>query len=68
VTKIVVTEGRHSVYFDGAEWVLRAAMRRVRCSYQLDRRTKRLSVPKQFGDRVIAAIESGRPSVGVERG
>jgi hypothetical protein len=60
-SRIVVTEYRHSVHFHGAERVLRAAARRVGCPYQVDRRTKRLSVPKRFGDQVVYAIETGPP-------
>jgi hypothetical protein len=40
---------------------LRAAVRRVRCPYQFDPRTKRLAVPKRFGDEVAVAIETGTP-------
>ena len=57
--KIVVTEDRHSAHFHGAERVLRAAVRQVGCPYQVDRRTKRLSVPKRFGELVIDAVETG---------
>jgi hypothetical protein len=58
---IVVTEDRHSYHFHGDERTLRAAVRRVGCPYQVDRRTKRLSVPKRFGERVADAVETGRP-------
>jgi hypothetical protein len=58
---IVVTEDRHSVHFHGAERVLRRAVRQVGCKSQFDPRTKRLSVPRAFGDRVAVAIETGTP-------
>ena len=58
---IVITEDRFSVYFHGAEKVLRAAVRRVGCQYQFDPRTRRLSVPKRFADEVAVAIETGTP-------
>ena len=58
---IVVTEDRHSTHFHGATGVLRAAVRRVGCPHQVDRRTGRLSVPKAFGNRVAEAIETGTP-------
>jgi hypothetical protein len=58
---IVLTEDRFSVYFHGAEKVLRAAVRRVGCQYMFDPRTKRLSVPKRFADEVAVAIETGTP-------
>jgi hypothetical protein len=58
---IVITEDRHSVHFHGAERVLRAAVRSVGCPYQFDRLTRRLSVPKAWGDRVAVAIETGTP-------
>ena len=58
---VVLTEDQHSVHFHGAEKVLRAAVRRVGCPYQIDRRTKRLSVPKRFADDVAVAIETGTP-------
>jgi hypothetical protein len=41
--------------------LLRAARTRVGCPYQIDRRTKRLSVPKAYADRVAVAIETGTP-------
>jgi hypothetical protein len=58
---IVITEDRFSVYFHGAESLLRAAVRRVGCQYQFDPRTRRLSVPKRFADQVAVAIETGSP-------
>jgi len=33
----------------------------VGCPYQFDRLTRRLSVPKAWGDRVAVAIETGTP-------
>jgi hypothetical protein len=56
---IVITEDKFSVYFHGAETVLRAAVRQVGCPYQVDPRTRTLSVPKRFGDEVAVAIENG---------
>ena len=58
---IVVSEDRYSVHFHGSEKVLRAAVRSVGCAYQFDRDTRRLSVPKAWGDRVAVAIETGAP-------
>jgi hypothetical protein len=58
---IIVTEDQHSVHFHGAEKVLRAAVRSIGCPYQFDRRTRRLSVPKAWGDRVAVAVETGSP-------
>jgi hypothetical protein len=58
---IVVTEDRHSVHFHGSDRVLRAAVRQVGCPYQFDRLTRKLSVPKAWGDRVAVAIETGTP-------
>jgi hypothetical protein len=58
---IVSTEDRYSCHFHGNERVLRAAVRQVGCPYQFDRLTRRLSVPKVWGDRVAVAIETGTP-------
>lgn len=58
---IVITEDKFSVYFYGAETVLRGAVRQVGCQYQFDPRTRRLAVPKRFADRVAVAIETGTP-------
>ena len=58
---IVVTEDRHSVHFHGSTAVLRRAVCRVGCKSQFDPRTKRISVPREFGDRVAVAIETGTP-------
>lgn len=58
---IVVTEDQYSVHFHGHERVLRRAVRRVGCRFQFDPRTKRMSVPREFGDRVVVAIETGTP-------
>ena len=58
---IVITEDRYSCYFHGSEKVLRAAVRRVGCPYQMDPRTLRLAVPKRFADEVAVAIETGEP-------
>jgi hypothetical protein len=58
---VVITEDRHSCHFHGSEQVLRAAVRRVGCPYQIDVRTRRLSVPKRFADRVCVAVETGTP-------
>jgi hypothetical protein len=55
---IAVTEDRHSCHFHGAETVLRAAVRRVNCPYQMDVRTRVLSVPKRFADQVAVAVET----------
>ncbi len=55
---IVITEDKFSVYFHGSEQVLRAAVRRVRCPYQMDVRTRVLSVPKRFADQVAVAVET----------
>jgi hypothetical protein len=53
-----MTEDRFSVYFHGAEKVLRAAVRQVGCRYVVDPRTLTLSVPKRFADEVAVAIET----------
>jgi len=58
---IVITEDKHSCHFHGSEKVLRAAVRQVGCPYQVDPRTRRLSVPKRFADQVAVAIETGTP-------
>jgi hypothetical protein len=55
---VVVSEDKHSCYFHGAEPVLRAAVRKVACPYMFDARTRRLSVPKRFGDEVAVAVEN----------
>jgi hypothetical protein len=56
-----MTEDRFSVYFHGAEKVLRAAVREVGCRYIVDPRTLTLCVPKRFADQVAVAIETGTP-------
>jgi hypothetical protein len=58
---IVITEDKHSVHFHGADNVLRTAVRRVGCPFQFDRRTRRLSVPREFGEEVADSIEAGPP-------
>jgi hypothetical protein len=55
---IVITEDRFSVYFHGAERVLRAAVRKVACPYMFDPSTRRLAVPKRFADEVALAVET----------
>ncbi len=54
--QIVRTDGRHSVHFDGPEKALRDAVRAVGCPFQMTTPTRRMSVPKQYGEQIARAL------------
>jgi hypothetical protein len=60
VPVVTMTEDRHSCHFDGPERVLRDAVRRVSCPYQVSQVSRRLSVPAGYAERVADAIRTGQ--------